>query len=76
MRINDFMITSFSIKHNINSITVLQIENLSHAAISDLELELLNMNSPKQSLKLLKPKETKNIHFPWLPEIGIQDYCI
>ena len=73
--INNIVISSSSYKTEgqIPYITV-QIENLSDKGIYNIELVLTSDNPIKQYLKLLKPKETKDIHFPWLPEVGIRDY--
>jgi len=67
--------TSYKTEGQIPYITI-QVENLSDSSIHDIELELISMNSPKQSLNLLKPNEIKNINFPWLPEVGIRDYSL
>ena len=73
--INDIVIssTSYKTEGQIPYITV-QIENLTNKEICDIELVLISDNSFVHNLKLLKPKEVKDINFPWLPEIGINDY--
>ena len=73
--INDIVIssTSYKTEGQIPYITV-QIENLSDKEIYDIELVLTSDNSFVHLVKLLKSKETKVIHFPWIPEIGINDF--